>query len=252
MLSPISLGSSFVLSNTAVTTSAPSVSASTSFREPPYRPTGVRTGLQMTASLILFLLIAMRPLGRISSEHGSARLGHRPDLLLRVAGRRQERRAVLAQARGGRGRIRLRFRPVGGGSHDVQPSLRWVVLERQEAGERQLRVGEEVCGRVHRRVRNVSLLEKLAPLGRGPRAHRLRHPGVHLVDGGGAVRVGAEAGVALHTFWVARGGEEAAPLLVVVDEDAQVVILGAVGFPIRLQKSRVSWLAQGRNEGEAA
>src|SRR3972149_4623174 len=104
MLSPISLGSSFVLSNTAVTTSAPSVSASTSFRAPPYRPTGVRTGLQMTASLILFLLIAMRPLGRISSEHGSARRGHRPDLLLRVAGRRHGRRADLAQKEGGRGR----------------------------------------------------------------------------------------------------------------------------------------------------
>ena len=115
-----------------------------------------------------------------------------------------------------------------------------------------MRVVQHALQVVHGHERHVGLLQQAHPLGRGALLENPRERAVHEVDVSRAVGEAGEAIVLLGKQLAADRLQEAFPLLVVVDQRADVAVARAVGAPLGRQLARVAAAVQGRLEREPA
>ncbi|SPA23071.1 hypothetical protein CBM2633_B90362 [Cupriavidus taiwanensis] len=100
--------------------------------------------------------------------------------------------------------------------------------------------------------RHVGGFQRRGPLRSGARRHDLRHHAVQLVDMLVALDDGAEARVRIHQVGLADQGQELAPLLVVVEQHAQVAVPGPVRATMLVEDAGVAAGADRRLEGQPA
>ena len=104
---------------------------------------------------------------------------------------------------------------------------------------------------MHRHDRHVGLLQDGGPFGGGFGFEDARQFGIDDVDIGGAAGEGRKFRIGAQI--VAAGGiEEILPLLVVVDDHADVAVRGLVGPPVRRQMPGIAALVERRLIGETA
>src|ERR1700730_11040418 len=105
---------------------------------------------------------------------------------------------------------------------------------RKEIRRDQMRVLQNALEIVHRQYRHVGLVEQLCPLGGGACLKNAREFGVNRVDIDRASGEGREFRIASQI--VATGGlEEILPLLVVIDDHADIAVGGLVWPPVARQ-----------------
>ena len=124
-----------------------------------------------------------------------------------------------------------RSRPAGGRAHLQHGAFAGQVGFVNKACSAQVFVAQDVLYAVHGRIGNVGLCQQLAPLGSGARAHDATHLRVHLVNVGCAVGVGGKTRV-LHALRFTKRLKKVTPMFVVVNEHAQIAILGGIGFAV--------------------
>ena len=126
-----------------------------------------------------------------------------------------------------------------------------MVLRADETGGGQVFVIQQVFDGVQAGRRDVGARQIGQPVVRGAVADDIGDEGVDLADVRGARAMAAKARI-VGQFRLADQGEEVAPVLVVVDQQAQVAVGRGVGPAVRREQPGVAGGAQRRVERGAA
>ena len=114
-----------------------------------------------------------------------------------------------------------------------------------------MRIPQDALEIVHRHHRHVGGCEQFGPLGGGAGLEDAGEFGIDHVDIDGAPGKGRKSGIGAQI--VAAGGlEEILPLLVVVDDHADIAVRGLVGPPVARQMPRIAATVQRRLIGQPA
>ena len=176
---------------------------------------------------------------------------HGGDLVRGVADLTQDLRAVLVEPRRQPHRLGLGLRPGRRHLHAADRAFGRMVHDREEAGRLQMLVVQDRREVVHRHHGHVGLGQQVDPLGRGARLEDARELGIDDVDIGGAAGEGREFGIGAQIV-AARRLEEVLPLLVVVDDDAEIAVRGLVRPAVAREVAGIAALVERRLVGEPA
>src|ERR1700678_2907755 len=121
-------------------------------------------------------------------------------------------------------------------------------LEESDGGK--VRIVEDSLQRMHRHHRDILALQQFAPFRGGTAEEDAADLLVDFVDMLMPRRMVGEARL-LQEFRLADGGKETAPLLVIVDQRADVAIAGLVGTAVARQQPRIPAMIQWRIVGQA-